>query len=79
MPHTFAQLIPQEERLAVATKQQSLKIGIPKEHSFGEQRICLTPSDVAVLTANEHHILIESGAGKKANFILKMYLPVLSY
>ena len=73
MPHTFAQLIPQEERLAVATKQQSLKLGIPKEHSFGEQRICLTPSDVAVLTANEHHILIESGAGKKANFTDRDY------
>lgn len=73
MQHTLTQLIPQEERLAVLTHQQSLKIGVPKEHSFGEQRICLTPDDVAVLAANDHHILIETGAGEKANFTDRDY------
>ena len=66
--HSLSQLLPQEERLAVACKQQSLKIGLPKEHSFKERRICLAPSEVAVLVANEHRVLVETGAGLQANF-----------
>ena len=73
MQSSLTQLIPQEERLAVATEQKSLKIGLPKEHVFQERRICLTPDDVAVLVANGHQLLIEAGAGDEANFSDKDY------
>lgn len=73
MQSSLTQLIPQEERLAVATEQKSLKIGLPKERVFQERRICLTPDDVAVLIANGHQLLIETGAGDEANFSDKDY------
>ena len=73
MQSSLTQLIPQEERLAVATEQKSLKIGLPKERVFQERRICLTPDDVAVLVANGHQLLIETGAGDEANFSDKDY------
>lgn len=73
MQSSLTQLIPQEERLAVATEQKSLKIGLPKERVFQERRICLTPDDVAVLVANGHQLLIEAGAGNEANFSDKDY------
>lgn len=73
MQSSLTQLIPQEERLAVATEQKSLKIGLPKERVFQERRICLTPDDVAVLIANGHQLLIEAGAGDEANFSDKDY------
>lgn len=65
---TFSKFLPQEERLAVSNQRNSLKIGLPKESTFQERRICLAPDDVAVLIANGHQILIESGAGENANF-----------
>lgn len=65
---SLSKFLPQEERLAVSNQQVSLKIGLPKEHTFQERRICLAPDDVAVLVANGHRILIESGAGAEANF-----------
>ena len=73
MQSSLTQLIPQEERLAVATEQKSLKIGLPKERVFQERRICLTPDDVAVLVVNGHQLLIEAGAGDEANFSDKDY------
>jgi len=73
MQSSLTQLIPQEERLAVATEQKSLKIGVPKERVFQERRICLTPDDIAVLVANGHQLLIEAGAGDEANFSDKDY------
>ena len=73
MQSSLTQLIPQEERLAVATEQKSLKIGLHKERVFQERRICLTPDDVAVLVANGHQLLIEAGAGDEANFSDKDY------
>ena len=73
MQSSLTQLIPQEERLAVATEQKSLKIGLPQERVFQERRICLTPDDVAVLVANGHQLLIEAGAGDEANFSDKDY------
>lgn len=65
---TISQLLPQEERLAVSNEQQSLKIGLPKERTFQEKRICLTPDEVALLVTNGHQILVEAGAGEEAHF-----------
>ena len=68
-----AMLQPQEAMLQTKNKKNSLFIGIPKETSFQENRIPLTPLSVAVLIHNDHEVLIESGAGAAANFSDKDY------
>lgn len=50
------------------TAKSELKIGIPKERSFQEKRVPLTPDGVLLLTDNGHEIVIESGAGEGANY-----------
>src|SRR5690606_16930243 len=45
-----------------------LFIGIPKEISYQEKRVCLTPDAINALTANGHKVMIESKAGEAANF-----------
>ncbi|WP_299252320.1 alanine dehydrogenase [uncultured Aquimarina sp.] len=67
-PFTKEQLLPQEEMLEVARKKGKLFIGIPKETSYQEKRVCLTPDAVAALTAHGHRVLIESNAGLGASF-----------
>jgi alanine dehydrogenase len=54
---------PLEETLEYAPKQNSVFIGIPKETSFQENRIPLTPSAVAVIVNNGHQVVIEQNAG----------------
>ena len=41
-----AQLMPQEELLAVQKRKNNLTISIPKETSFQEKRVALTPDDL---------------------------------
>lgn len=67
-PFSKAQLLPKEERLEVSNHNTKLYIGLPKERSYQEKRICLTPDAVSALTSNGHRILIESGAGQHAAF-----------
>ena len=63
----------QEETLETNTRSNSLYIGIPKETSFQECRIALTPLSVALLVNNGHKVVIETGAGVAANFSDKDY------
>lgn len=72
-PFTKEQLIPQEETLEVYKNKGELFIGIPKETSYQEKRVCLTPDAVASITAHGHRIMIESEAGKWARFTDKEY------
>lgn len=72
-PFTKQQLLPQEEMLEVLKHKQELFIGIPKETSYQEKRVCLTPDAVAAIIAHGHRVLIESCAGKEANFSDKEY------
>jgi alanine dehydrogenase len=72
-PFSKAQLLPKEERLEISSDSTTLFIGIPKERSFQEKRICLTPDAVSALTNNGHRVLIESGAGNNAAFEDKEY------
>lgn len=67
-PFTKEQLLPQEEMLEVLKRKGNLFIGIPKETSFQEKRVCLTPDAVSALVNNGHNVLLESGAGEGANF-----------
>lgn len=60
-PFTREQLLPKEETLEVSKDKEALFIGIPKEISFQENRVCLTPDAVSALTSNGHRVMIESG------------------
>ncbi|TDO19216.1 alanine dehydrogenase [Pedobacter duraquae] len=59
---------PKETMSEVKSRNNSLHIGIPKEISFQENRIALTPLSVALLVNNGHKVVIETGAGVGANF-----------
>ena len=72
-PFTRQQLLPQEEMLEVARHRSDLFIGMPKETSFQERRICLTPDAIASLTAHGHRVMMESGAGLTASYTDKEY------
>ena len=64
---------PQESMLEVKAQKNQLYIGIPKEVSFQENRIPLTPLSVALLVNNGHNVMLESNAGQAANFSDKDY------
>src|ERR1700712_5922782 len=68
-----AMMQPQESMLEVKTQKNKLYIGIPKEVSFQENRIPLTPLSVALLVNNGHEVMLESNAGRAANFLDKDY------
>ncbi len=72
-PFTKEQLIPQEETLEIFKNKGKLFIGLPKETSYQEKRICLSPDAVAAITAHGHRVIIESGAGQWARFSDKDY------
>jgi len=60
---------PLEETLDVRPSSSSLRIGIPKETAFQENRIALTPDAVGVLTNNGHAVAVEQKAGEGAHFL----------
>ncbi|MFT3682928.1 MAG: alanine dehydrogenase [Ferruginibacter sp.] len=62
-----------EETLDVKPKGAELLIGIPKEISFSENRIALTPEAVAVMVANGHRVVMETKAGEGASYTDKDY------
>jgi alanine dehydrogenase len=72
-PFTKQQLLPQEEKLEVGRQKSELFIGIPKETSYQERRICLTPDAVNSLTAHGHRVMIECGAGLASSYSDKDY------
>ncbi|RVT72846.1 alanine dehydrogenase [Flavobacterium sufflavum] len=75
-PFTKQQLLPQEEKLEVAKKKGELFIGIPKETSYQERRICLTPDAVSSLICHGHRVMIESGAGESASYSDREYSEI---
>ena len=72
-PFSKEELLPQEEMLEIKKQKGELFIGLPCETHFEEKRVCLTPDAVAALTANGHRVVVETGAGKAANFTDKEY------
>ena len=62
-----------EETLDVKSKGAELCIGIPKEHSFSENRIALTPEAVGVMLANGHKVVMETKAGEGSSYTDKDY------
>jgi alanine dehydrogenase len=62
-----------EETLDIKPKGAQLRIGIPKETAFQENRIALTPDAVSVLISNGHQVTIEHNAGEAAHFADRDY------
>lgn len=58
----------QTKSITISLNNHSVSIGIPKESTFQENRVPLTPAAVKFLSENGHHIVLESGAGRNANF-----------
>jgi alanine dehydrogenase len=67
-PFSAKELVPQEEKLEVAKHKSQLFIGIPKETSYQERRICLTPDAVSSLVSHGHRVMVEAGAGIHSSF-----------
>jgi len=61
-------LLPQEEMLAIKTSKSSLTIGVPREHSFQENRVALCPESIQLIVENGHRVIVERGAGILAGF-----------
>jgi alanine dehydrogenase len=63
-----ASLMPKEQLFAIKNADRRLFVGIPKETSFQENRVGLSPSGVQVLTNNGHEVWVEMNAGESAGF-----------
>ncbi|MDD5508065.1 MAG: alanine dehydrogenase [Bacteroidales bacterium] len=61
-------LMPKEETLEVSQRKSRIRIGVPREIHYQEKRIPLVPQGVGLLVAHGHEVLIESDAGKAADF-----------
>ena len=61
-------LAPMEATQMVGNKRGGLFIGMPKEKTFQEHRVSLTPYDVKILCDNGHRVIIEKGAGKESYY-----------
>lgn len=72
-PFTKQQLLPQEEKLEIARHKSELFIGIPREISYQERRICLTPDAVNSLTSHGHRVMMEAGAGLNSSYTDQEY------
>lgn len=57
-----------EETLDIKPKGKQMCIGLPKETSFNENRVALTPEAVGVLVANGHEVVIETTAGEGSSY-----------
>ena len=57
-----------EETLDIKPKGVELFIGIPRETSFQENRVALTPEGVSVLVANGHKVIMEAKSGEGASY-----------
>jgi alanine dehydrogenase len=62
------QLLPKEEMLEVIQNKKNIVLGIPKENTYQEKRVPLTPEAVFFLCGHGHRIMIEAGAGIAAGF-----------
>ncbi|WP_129021790.1 MULTISPECIES: alanine dehydrogenase [Edaphocola] len=60
--------IPLEETIEIIPRKKQLFIGIPKEDTFSENRIALTPDAVSVLIQNGHEVVVEHNAGEHAYY-----------
>lgn len=57
-----------EETLDIKPQGTKLQIGIPKETSYQENRVAITPEGVSVLVSNGHEVMVEHNAGVGSHF-----------
>ena len=67
-------ILPKEEMLEVKRDFKQLLIGVPKESSFQEHRISLTPDSVGLLIDSGHSVIVENNAGEASNFSNQEYI-----
>ena len=60
--------VPLEETLEIIPKPKALFIGIPKETSYQENRIALTPEAVSVLVNRGNDVVVEHDAGEGSSY-----------
>lgn len=65
--------VPEELAVRKHQSKKSLRVGVPKELLFQENRVAITPMTVQVLIANGHQVYIEQGAGEGARYTDKDY------
>jgi alanine dehydrogenase len=63
-----AELQTQEKLQSLKKKNHGLQIGIPKETTYQENRVPLSPLSVQLLIHNGSEVTVESNAGVGANF-----------
>ena len=70
MFENLQETLPETQTKSISTflNDHSVTIGIPKESTFQENRVPLTPAAVKFLSENGHRIILETGAGRNANF-----------
>lgn len=71
-----AAISPKESMVDVHRNKNVLKIGVPREVSFQENRVGLTPQGVRLLTSLGYEVIIEHNAGLEANFQNRDYSEV---
>ena len=67
-------ILPKEEMLEVKRDFKQLLIGVPKESSFQENRVSLTPDSVGLLVDSGHSVIVENNAGEASNFSNQEYI-----
>ncbi len=60
--------VPMESPLKTSKAKRSLRIGVPKEIFFQENRVALTPEAAGVLVANGHQVYLQHEAGAGARY-----------
>ncbi|MBL6964461.1 MAG: alanine dehydrogenase [Bacteroidetes bacterium] len=63
-----ASTLPKEVMLKKGKDQKSFSLGVPKEDTFKEHRVAITPSAVKMLAYHGYEIMVESGAGLESRF-----------
>jgi len=67
-------ILPKEEMLEVKRDFKQLLIGVPKESSFQENRVSLTPDSIGLLIDSGHSVIVENNAGEASNFSNQEYI-----
>ena len=66
--HPSSWVVPAEMPARTKKAKANLRIGVPKESYFFENRVALTPASVGVLVANGHEVYVQKGAGEASSF-----------
>ncbi len=66
--HPSSWVVPAEMPVRTKKSKKNLRIGVPKESYFFENRVALTPEAVGVMVANGHEVYVQKGAGEPSSY-----------